>query len=157
MDMKLKNQTLGKPTTPISFKFPVGPKILADRLYKFMKENKGMGLAANQVGLRESVFVMEVDGKRYNVFNPTIVELSDETDTMEEGCLSFPDRTATVERYTKIAVQYHDENGLLVDQTLDGMAARCFQHEYDHLRGITMFNRQAMQSRDKKLQKEESA
>jgi len=138
MTMKLTSKTLAFTTKPISFKFPVANKIVADNMFKFMKKNGGIGLAANQVGLREQVFVMEVAGVRRNVFNPSIKEFSEQTAVEEEGCLSYPDRTAPVHRSTSVTVQYFNASGEIKEELLHGLAARCFQHEYDHLFGITM-------------------
>ena len=149
MDLKLKNQTLRRATRPISMKFPLAAKILADNLYAFMKKNGGIGLAANQVGLRDSVFVMEVNGVRRNVFNPSILIKNEEQEMGTEGCLSFPDEQVDVERFKEINVQYLDENGNEVSETLTGLESRCFQHEYDHLSGVTMHDRVSFNNRKK--------
>lgn len=155
MDMKIKNQTLRQPTKAVTFRFPLAAKILADNLYNFMKQEGGIGLAANQVGLRDRVFVMEIDGERFNVFNPSVLKYSDEVEDAEEGCLSFPNETATVRRSKTVTVIYQEENGVTMERTLNGLAARCFQHEYDHLHGFTMFDRVRDEERREKAKQEQ--
>lgn len=145
--LTLKNQNLRLPTKQIKFTHVLGAQLLADKLYAFMKENNGLGLAANQVGLRDSVFVMEVDGVRYDVFNPEFLlhDLHPILVNGSEGCLSYPGEAVDVVRYDSIHVRYYNADGNVINNDLHGLTARVYQHELDHLHGITMHDRKKMQ------------
>jgi peptide deformylase len=114
---------------------PVDPLELVTDLAETMLENNGIGLSANQVGLPYRVFVM-LGQELIPCFNPRIVDMSEETIIMEEGCLSYPDMFVKVKRPRRIKVRYAEPNGNIVTQTFDGMTARVFQHELDHLNGV---------------------
>lgn len=114
---------------------------LTEKLHRFMDQENGIGLAANQVGLRERCFVMNVAGQRWNCFNPEITHVEDDFVQFAEGCLSFPEKSCTITRPNTIKVQYFDTDGHKHTETLTGLASRCFQHELDHLNGITMWDR----------------
>jgi peptide deformylase len=103
-----------------------------------MESFNGIGLAANQVGLLRRVFVMKLqDGRRMGFFNPTIL-VGDNADLdAEEGCLSFPNLWLKVKRSDKITAMYLDNAGKQCIIELEGIDSRCFQHELDHLDGIT--------------------
>ncbi|MBI1292270.1 peptide deformylase [bacterium] len=120
-----------------------------------MYANSGIGLAANQVGDLRRIFVVDVDqvsgerrrGKRPKdesrrllrvYLNPEVIESSDEDDTYDEGCLSIPELEAPVFRPIRIKVRYRTLDWHLHEEWLDGLHARVFQHELDHLDG-TMF------------------
>ena len=114
---------------------PVDPLDLVTDLAETMLENNGIGLSANQVGLPYRVFVM-LGQELIPCFNPRIVDMSEETIVMEEGCLTYPDMFVKVKRPRRIKVRYADPKGNVVTQTFDGMTARVFQHELDHLNGV---------------------
>lgn len=101
-----------------------------------MRKEKGIGLAAPQIGDSRSIFVMEVDGITRHVINPHIIELLGEPVTMMEGCLSYPDLIIPVTRSSTAKVLYYTPERNQVVATLQGMEARCFQHEFDHLQGV---------------------
>jgi peptide deformylase len=102
-----------------------------------MKASNGIGLAAQQVGLLKRMFVMRTqDGQDYGLFNPVILELNDEKAIGEEGCLSFPDLWLKVERSTSLIAKYLDNTGEERIIQLEGLDARCFLHELDHLDGV---------------------
>ena len=111
-----------------------------------------MGLAAPQVGLSKRLFVMDVGGQIRTCFNPEIVWASPEQTEMVEGCLSFAGRSCIISRPVAISVRYQNYRGDWYTERLDGLMARCFQHELDHLDGIVMQDRykeqHAEQSRD---------
>jgi len=95
----------------------------------------GLGLAANQIGLEERAF--NIDGSTY--FNPNVVEYNrDSVDAYSEGCLSFLSIKASIYRPHEITVNYTNLEGEVVNKTLEGLDAVAFQHELDHLNGITM-------------------
>lgn len=99
---------------------------------------RGIGLAANQIGLNISVFVASVDNKFYSVFNPVIAEASKETETMDEGCLSVTGMFGPTPRAAKVTLKGFDRNGKPLHIKAWGLLARVFQHEVDHLNG-TLF------------------
>jgi peptide deformylase len=111
---------------------------IANQMVSFMQAKNGIGLAANQVGFTKRLFVMNVDGIIRFCFNPTIISASQEQCEMVEGCLSFPGSSIEITRPATIEVRYQDCSGEFLFESLSGLAARCFQHEYDHLNGITM-------------------
>lgn len=113
---------------------------------KVMKENKGVGLAANQVGQDLSIFVIEETiAKESQIpevyINPEITEYSKEEDEVEEGCLSIPEYYVPIKRPKKIKIKFINENGEKVKLKVRGFAARVLQHETDHLKGLTIKNR----------------
>ena len=116
---------------------------------RILKENmihyEGVGLSANQIGIGERVFIMMLDmetEETITCFNPRIIKRYDDDVWCEEGCLSFPDQFINVHRPDKITVKYEDEEGKDHKITLNGFAARVFQHEFDHLNGIDFTQRQ---------------
>jgi peptide deformylase len=110
---------------------------LAEQMHKIMSQNNGIGLAAPQVGLDKSFFIMG-DKTRYKlVVNPKIVETGSEKGLITEGCLSFPGIFLKVLRPLNAVVEYVNTNGEKVNERLEGMMSRVFQHETDHLNGIT--------------------
>ncbi len=111
-----------------------------------MYDDDGIGLSANQVGLRMRFFVIGMnafeDGRGDSVFiNPEIIEFSEEESGYEEGCLSVPGIRDTVFRPHTIKVKYLDERGIEHEEELTDLAARVFQHEYDHLDGVFFVER----------------
>lgn len=112
-------------------------------MFETMRNARGIGLAANQVGADKSIFIVDVsvvegheDEKPLVFINPVITERSEEKIVMEEGCLSIPDIRSEIERPEKVTITFKDTD--FKDQTLqaDGLLARVMQHEYDHLQGI---------------------
>ena len=120
---------------------PVDPIELAADLGDTMDANNGLGLAANQVGLPYRVFVMRSTDLPIVCFNPIIVDESTETILLEEGCLSHPNLFVKIKRAKRIKVRYAEPNGNVITQIFDGMTARVFQHELDHLDGICHLQR----------------
>lgn len=119
---------------------------LENEMIEFMLTNKGIGLAANQIGLPKRVFVMgsnNIDGfpAPFAVFNPVIIEASPELVLDDEGCLSYPGLFLKVKRPSWIVAQYQDSQGNVKEIRADGYLAKCFQHEYDHLNGVCFVDR----------------
>jgi peptide deformylase len=111
-------------------------------MFDTMRNANGVGLAANQVGFRESLFVIDLKGsdgfdkfKPVVMINPEIIKKSDELVVIEEGCLSLPTLRAEVERPEKIIVRYLDTDENEVEVEADDFFARVILHEYDHLIG----------------------
>ena len=119
---------------------------LENNMIEFMLANKGIGLAANQIGIAKRVFVMgsnNIEGFPipFAVFNPVIKEASLELVLDEEGCLSYPGLFLKLKRPSWIVAEYQDCEGNLKEIRADGYLAKCFQHEYDHLNGVCFVDR----------------
>ena len=115
---------------------------------RILKENmihyEGIGLSANQIGIGERVFVMMLNvetEETITCFNPRIVKRYKDDVWFEEGCLSFPDEIINIQRPNRIVVKYEDEDKKDHKIKLDGLAARVFLHEFDHLEGIVFTER----------------
>lgn len=113
---------------------------LASTLVETCKRNKGYGLSANQCGFRHRVFVMGYGEEFVAFFNPKILATRGEIH-MAEGCLSFPFLALHITRPAEIDVEYQDYNGETKKATFNGISARCFLHELDHLNGIVYTER----------------
>ena len=117
---------------------------LSYTLTENMFHHNGVGLSANQIGIKERAFVMISDMESQDTltcFNPKIVKESKEMVTMEEGCLSYPEVFLDIARPETIVVKYEDEGKELHKIKLTGFIARIFQHEYDHMEGIDFTQR----------------
>ena len=117
---------------------------LSYTLTENMFHHNGVGLSANQIGIKERAFVMISDIESQDTltcFNPKIVKESKEMVTMEEGCLSYPELYLEIDRPETIVVKYEDEGKELHKIKLTGFIARIFQHEYDHMEGIDFTQR----------------
>jgi peptide deformylase len=144
--MKLSARVLHKKSRAVQFKWPWQNRLLAESMHNFMRTQNGIGLAAPQIGISKRLFVMEVSGTKWNCFNPEIVESALTLVDWDEGCLSFPGDRCIIKRPLWVGVRYQDHEGSWKEETLDGLAARCFQHELDHLDGITMWDRKKEQN-----------
>lgn len=131
-------------TTPDEFDFhnpPINPIELANNLIETMVANRGIGLSATQCGLPYRVFVMHSSPTKV-CFNPRIITVSEETNVLDEGCLSFPNLFVEVRRPARIKVRYQDVTGETFTEHFMGMTARVFLHEFDHMQG-TLFTSRA--------------
>lgn len=121
-------------------------------MFGLMYEAKGIGLAANQVGLPWQLFVLNLTGdpaetdEEHVFINPEIVRRKGSAEG-EEGCLSLPKLYGDVRRAAEIVVEGFDLEGQGFEMTLDDLAARCVQHEVDHLQGIMFFERMTESAR----------
>ncbi len=125
-------------------------QLIAD-LKLAVAEAKGVGIAAPQVGESLRLFLMcSAPSERYPdapllpisvIINPEILKTSEQQEVGREGCLSVKGKRALVARYTSIEVSYLDEVGTKYSKTLTDFLARIFQHELDHLDGITFIER----------------
>jgi len=119
------------------FETDTGAETLEVDMVQLMVENKGIGLAANQVGLLKRVFAIHLKGQvPFCMFNPQIMWGDDNMIQDQEGCLSFPDLFLNVPRHKNITAGYVDRLGNKRIIELEGIDARCFQHELDHLDGV---------------------
>jgi peptide deformylase len=119
---------------------------LAQDMLETMYAAPGIGLAAPQVGVSLRLIVVGV-GEEHGtkaplvLFNPAIEAVSEETEAMEEGCLSLPELRETVVRPAQVQVRYLDPKGRERRLTAQGLLARVLQHELDHLEGIYFVDR----------------
>ena len=118
---------------------------------KLMLDENGLGLAANQVGITKRFFAIghetfDTFKKHAIIWNPKVIKFSEEKVIDVEGCLSFKNIWLKVERPKTVEVQYDTTQGETKTARLDGMESKCFQHECDHLDGIT-FNKRVSKLR----------
>jgi peptide deformylase len=125
-------------------------RILINSLFMAMKEHKGIGLAAPQVGINEQIFVVDTGKETFAVVNPKILQASG-SDMMEEGCLSIPGILVNVKRPKIVLVEFTDEYNRTVSAQLSGLAAKVFQHENDHLQGKLIIDYLSSADRQKVL------
>jgi len=117
---------------------------LSQTLVQNMIHHNGVGLSANQIGIKERVFVMISDMETKDTitcFNPRIIKESKDMIFFEEGCLSYPELYLNIPRPSSIVVKYEDENKKIYKTKMVGFIARIFQHEYDHMEGIDFTQR----------------
>ena len=112
-----------------------------DEMIVTMRNAKGIGLAANQVGIDKRFFVLEIEDKIKKIINPEILEFSEEVIEIEEGCLSLPGIYKKAIRPRVIKVKYWNEKGEEVTEEMEELWARAFQHELDHLDGILFIDK----------------
>ena len=120
-------------------------------MIKLMINERGMGLAANQIGFTKRFFAIGHDSfdtfqKHAIIWNPRLISTSEEKVIDVEGCLSFRGIWLKVERPKTCEVEYETTKGTKQTARLDGMESKCFQHELDHLEGIT-FNKRVSKLR----------
>lgn len=137
---------------------------IANNMMKTMIKAPGVGLAANQVGILKQIVTINFEDKENNkkanyiLFNPSIIQYSEEKVIMEEGCLSLPEQYAEVERPKEIILEYVNENEKIIKKEIDGFEARILQHEIDHLSGklfvdyLSSLKRNVLIKKVKKLQ-----
>ena len=109
--------------------------LLLDDMRETLEESGGVGLAAPQVGILRRVVVVDAGDEDIELVNPEVVEVSEETQTGLEGCLSLPGKYGIVTRPEHVVVRAQDRNGDWYEYEGDEILARCFLHEIDHLDG----------------------
>jgi len=135
-------------------------RLVAD-MFETMDAAKGVGLAANQVGVARRVAVVDADGDRFAMIDPVIVETEGRA-TAEEGCLSIPDIYGDVTRPERVLLEALDEEGKPYRKEATGLKARAIQHEIDHLDGIlfldhlSLLKRQMLLSRWRREHKDDA-
>ncbi|HBC28042.1 MAG TPA: peptide deformylase [Ruminococcaceae bacterium] len=128
------DEILSKVCRPVE-KFDEKLAILLDDMMETMHEANGVGLAASQVGILRRAVVVDVDDHPIELVNPQILETSGEQDGVE-GCLSFPGQYGMVKRPMHVKIKAQDRTGKFFETEGDGLLARAFCHEIDHLDGI---------------------
>ena len=123
---------------------PMDPKQLEQEMLETMYAHDGIGLSANQVGIRARMFVM---GHKQNpengqaFFNPMIIATTENINDLEEGCLSFPGIYVNIKRPKAIKARWQNSSGEWEESEFDGYNCKCFLHEFDHLEGIVFQDR----------------
>jgi len=114
----------------------VGPveRMLIAAMFETMLACKGVGLAAPQVGINEQIFVVDTGQDVFAAINPKIIKTAG-SEVMEEGCLSIPRVLVDIKRAKTVWVEFTNEENTQVRAQLNGLVAKVFQHEYDHLQG----------------------
>lgn len=138
MELDLLKETdplLRKFSDPWDFATDGDPTELVKHMTKIMFENSGIGLAAPQVGVMKRLFIMGNTDKLFVCINPTLISGGESYRDLE-GCLSFPNLWLQVSRYKEILAYYQDIQGNVIETKLDGLIARVYQHELDHLDGV---------------------
>ncbi len=115
-------------------------KLIKD-MREIMIKEKGVGLAANQIGVDAQIFVMGPGEDFFAFINPKITKYSKALEEAEEGCLSVPGISGVVPRSVAVEIKGYDENGKAVKKKFEGVFARICQHEYDHLSGILFIDK----------------
>ncbi len=134
-------------------------KELVQDMFDTMYYERGIGLAAVQIGVHKRVLVADVtwreadnkeavSGEQHVLINPEIIHDSADSQSYKEGCLSFPDQFAEVVRPSGVRVKYMDLEGVHHEKDFDGLLATCIQHEIDHLNGITFVDHISHVKRD---------
>lgn len=120
---------------------------LLDDMKETMHHEYGAGLAAPQVGVLRRIAIIEHENDYYEIINPVIVKKSGEA-LDDEGCLSVPGLRGQVKRPHSITVQYLDRNGKRNKVELEGILARIFCHEIDHLDGVLFVDKMIKQTNE---------
>jgi peptide deformylase len=115
-------------------------------MFETMEAARGVGLAANQVGVARRVAVIDADGTRFAMVNPVIVEAEGRA-TVEEGCLSIPEVFGDVTRPERVVLEALDRDGQPFRLAAEGLTARAIQHELDHLDGILFLDHLGLMKR----------
>lgn len=143
--VKHPNPILEERMPEFDFDNPItDPVQLEKDMIEIMLNNGGIGLAANQVGVRTRMFVMghpKFKEHAQAFFNPVIVGVTEDTLEEEEGCLSFSGIYVKIKRPRAVLVRFQNSKGETQEAEFFGTECRCFLHEFDHLEGITYKDR----------------
>jgi peptide deformylase len=121
---------------------------LIERMQSLMADANGIGLAGNQAGVLQRVFVFRIEDEEPRVaVNPVIVDQSEEVESDEEGCLSLQGVLVPVERHVTVTLEAQDAEGATYRIELEGLGARVVQHELDHLDGVLILERTTPEAR----------
>ena len=133
-----------RPVRPLDGPALAKLRILADRMFDLMREHKGVGLAAPQVGLNLRLFVMNPTGEPADArvyLNPVLSDADADEEEAEEGCLSLPEIRTLVPRSLRLRMRAVGLDGTEIDETAEGFVPRVWQHEVDHLDGVLILDK----------------
>lgn len=136
-----QTEVLLKRTAPVADPLAADIQKLLPRMVETMRREKGVGLAATQIGLSLRLAVAEVEKKVYYFINPEITTFSQEKILFEEGCLSLPGEFFPIVRSERVTLRYLNEKGLPKKLAATGLLAIVIQHEVDHLEGVLIAER----------------
>lgn len=139
--MQLDDTLLYTPSKLVEFDDSAELQRIEQSMFELLDQHDGIGLAANQINLDKRIFVIKYKSFKKAFYNPIILDISKNYAILVEGCLSLPDVQVPVTRPKTIRVQYQDSYGHTHTEKFSGMIARIFQHELDHLNGITIIKR----------------
>ena len=111
-------------------------KQIAEKMVEAMLRANGIGIAAPQIGVSKRVIVLDLDGKFHVLINPEIIETSQESEEILEGCLSIPGVDADITRKLRAHLRGVTLDEKTIDIEGEGLMARAIQHEIDHLNGV---------------------
>lgn len=129
---------LRQPTIPVKLETAADRKnadTVALSLAETLGKSQGLGLSANQCGRTERMFAINMGEQIWTIINPEIIEKSESTSDLSEGCLSYPGLYLKLKRPDHIKIKFQAINGEWIEQEFDGLTAVCVQHEIDHLDG----------------------
>jgi peptide deformylase len=144
------NPILLTPTVSFPFEKEDAEKV-AEAMIKVMQDKRGLGLAANQIGLPWSMFVLDPIPRV--IFNPEIIAHDGDELLQLEGCLTYPGLYVKIKRYQHVTVRFQDRTGAFQEQTFSDISARIVQHEMGHLDGKIFYNKASRFHRDAALKK----
>ena len=132
------DSVLREPTIPFNFNTRTvkEAEYIAYSLAETLEVTNGLGLSANQVGLRDRVCVINMDKSIWTLFNPYIIDRSEKLSEFSEGCLSYPGLFLKLPRHERVTVKFQAIGGEFVEKEFSGLTSVCVQHELDHLDGI---------------------
>ena len=125
---------------------PAIQKLISDMFDTMYHKERGIGLAAPQIGVSKRLIVMDIAKTRYVLINPEYASQSDEMVLFTEGCLSVPQKELPIIRHEKVVLKYYTEKGLKRTLKAQGLLAIACQHEIDHLDGILITDRYQLQA-----------
>ncbi len=132
---------LRKKSLPVEDPLAKDIQELIPDMFVAMHEANGIGLAAPQIGVSLRLAVIEIQGERLVLINPTLSGHEKDLILFEAGCLSLPGQFLAIERYETVTVKYQDEHGKDQTLTTSGLLAIAIQHEIDHLDGMLIIDR----------------
>ena len=138
-----ENKILKEKTKPVEI-FNSSLKEIVHNMIETMYYNKGIGLAANQVGFNLNLFVFDITPEKNSsviLINSSIIEKKGQTNS-QEGCLSIPGMILPVKRHSYLKISGFDLKGKKIEIEAEGLLAIVLQHEMDHLKGKTIIDKQ---------------
>ena len=135
------NKILRKKSEEVGEEIDEEIRNLAREMVEIMVKEDGIGLAAPQLGILKRIIVVMTENGPEVFINPVIVKKSKESETMEEGCLCFPGVFLKIKRVKRVEVEVLNLQGEKIRMKTEGLVARIFQHEADHLDGILFVDR----------------